>query len=742
MAESEGYEVLDLECEDWDSEETPPAEILDIDAEGSIDLFDGSGYDSFAVEATTEEDERERPRQVQALATSVLGVLAKFGFTGQRLALQEGEESELLTQALQELELVIDVQTRALILPYLYEAVERAVRELPLSKRAKGDSAPLGWQRAWDAVAANEAKVHSEEEAVRVLTAPARGTKGIQKFDQQIDPEAHQVRLRQDAEKFRLMQAQLVDFLIEAQAPILAQLELSCDPRRALLGVIGKTRMNTAAKYLRHWVLYRDWLQVEKGYPWPRSVSDLIDYLFVLRDKPCYPTIPQTWYQATCWIFHKGGFEGEAFLPGKSLLTENLNKLILDLGQNQQPTLQAARYPIGVLAALEIYVADKERLPFKRLIAASMLFRAWGTLRLDDLQHMRRNTLRLVGDLLTTELSCTKTTGPGKRVRQLPVAVSSDAQILPMQWVAVFLELLQEHLPSDKDFLLENPTRDFKGTTGSRLTHAQATAISKQIVAELMVPVLTAGGWVFGTEKLVPLELEGLFSQHSGRAVLPSMAIHIENDKSKRDCLGRWKPSASDDYMRTYRTVVAAIQVRTAKAIQTGHPEIIKEHDIVDRAARYLREGKGLAEGETAKICKAWQGTLSGFSLYLKDRWVENTAAESASLSLLAAASSARVKSFDPCPIEKGVQRVKVSRKERFLITYSRNRRISRLHSTEKGCYWAGIEVRDFWIGDVVDETLYNRRCKFCWPSLLGKIKLQDHEEDSSSSSDSCGEED
>jgi hypothetical protein len=732
-------EEVDLDVDPETLFEQTMEEVVEVGDESSIiDIFEAC-IDFRAEDLSEDDGFGGPPRQIQELAGKVLDLLTGYGFVGQKLALQEGQESELLTQSLQELGITVDFQTRGLLLPFLYRATARAVNDLPLSKRSRGSSAPIGWQRAWDAEHEVMQRVEPSGEAQAVSDIPVRGIKGVRKLDPKSDPEAYQVRLKLDEEKFDKLRTCLVEYLTEASAPILAQIELSSEPRRASLGIIGKTRLNTAAKYLRLWSSYREWLQIEKGYAWPRTIADLVDFLFVLQDKPCSPTVPQTWYQTLCWIFRKGGFEGEAYLPSKALLRQNLDKLILDLGQNQQPTLQAARYPISVLAALEIYVADKGRLPFKRIIAASMLFRSWGTLRLDDLQHMRRNTLRLMGDLLITELSCTKTTGPGKRVRQLPVAVAIDAQILPMQWIVEFLDLLQTYLPLDRDFLLDAPTQDFKGSSGQRLSHAQASAISKLVISELRVPILKSQNWELGDEKLVPPELEDLFSQHSGRAVLPSMAVFIEQDKSKRDCLGRWKPSASDDYMRTYRTVVASIQIKTVKAIQSGNTDVIKEHDIVDRAARHLRERKGLEESEVGKICRDWQKKLSDFTIYLRDRWTENSASESAPLQLLANASCAVVKPLSSNPSDNSKSRVKVVRQERYLITYSSNRRISRLHSTEKGCYWAGIAVRDFWLGDVVDETLYNRRCKFCWPTLLRKEFV---EEEVSESSDSSGDED
>ena len=521
-------------------------EFAEIIPEGEIDLLDDEYY-LMDGDLSEEEGFCDGPsKQVLSLWNAMQVMLEKHGLTGPKLALQSGQESELLTQLLRELDAKVDYKIRGQILTHLYAWVERAVNELPLSKRMRGDSAPVIWQRAWDAEQCSPSAGDALLPA-NTVEVPVRGVRPRLVGKDDGSEEAFQVRQREDEQKLLTVQEELAELLLESRSPILDQLKQSSDPRRALLGIIGKTRLNTALKYLRHIRAFREWLLMERGYPWAKNVSDLVDYLFVLRDQPCRPTVPQTWFQALCWIYRKGGFEGELYLPGKSLVTENLGKLIADLGKSQAPTLQAARYPIGVLASLELMVTDAKEPPQKRIMAGSMLLRAWGTLRLDDLQHIRRGTLRVVGGVATTELCCTKTTGPGKRVRQLPVAISLEAELLSLGWLADFLSLLQDHLPKDRDYLLDMPTKDLQGTTDQRMTHPQATALSKKVLRDLRVPMLKAGKWVASDSRMVPHELEDLFSQHSGRAVLPSMSIHVEDDKSKRDCLGRWKPSASDD---------------------------------------------------------------------------------------------------------------------------------------------------------------------------------------------------
>jgi hypothetical protein len=257
------------------------------------------------------------------------------------------------------------------------------------------------------------------------------------------------------------------------------------------------------------------------------------------------------------------------------------------------------------------------------------------------------------------------------------------------------------------------------------------------IMSELRVPKLGEGGWTESEIRAVPEEFVDLFGEHSGRAVLPSMCIYVENDKSKRDCLGRWKPSASDDYVRTYRSVVTAIQVRVAKAVQQGHKEMCQEHDILDRAARHLRERKNYSDAETMRSCEDWGKALENFVEYLQSKFLWNMAAESQPVSLLVRADSIQVQSI--ADKATGRPRSKVAREGHFLITYSKNRKVARLHRTGKGCYWAGVEVKDCKVTDEITADMYNRRCKFCWPELLPRTKTpnsEDEETESSSESD------
>ena len=47
----------------------------------------------------------------------------------------------------------------------------------------------------------------------------------------------------------------------------------------------------------------------------------------------------------------------------------------------------------------------------------------------------------------------TKTTGAGKRVRELPIFIAKEAYVLQEEWLAVGFELAKTQMPKDRTFL-------------------------------------------------------------------------------------------------------------------------------------------------------------------------------------------------------------------------------------------------------------------------------------------------
>ena len=108
--------------------------------------------------------------------------------------------------------------------------------------------------------------------------------------------------------------------------------------------------------------------------------------------------------------------------------------------------------------------------------------------------------------------------------------------------------------------------------------------------------------------------------------------------------------------------------------------------------------------------------------------------AETTLINLLATADTVRVKAAREVP---GGSRERVTRTSRYIIVHSENGRIARIHSTNRGCHWAGVEVKQCKATDEITSDMYNRRCKFCWPSHIREPQIQEGSETRESDSSS-----
>jgi hypothetical protein len=99
--------------------------------------------------------------------------------------------------------------------------------------------------------------------------------------------------------------------------------------------------------------------------------------------------------------------------------------------------------------------------------------------------------------------------------------------------------------------------------------YAAASAASKQVLSCLQRPrawTKSANAlqdtppviWDYVQTELpiIPPALHDFWTEHSPRACMPSWTGLMGVEKSVRDLLGRWSPTGSEDYTRTYRLTV------------------------------------------------------------------------------------------------------------------------------------------------------------------------------------------
>ena len=122
---------------------------------------------------------------------------------------------------------------------------------------------------------------------------------------------------------------------------------------------------------------------------------------------------------------------------------------------------------------------------------------------------------------LVTALRQTKTSGPNRRVKEMPLCVSEAAFFESPSWLRIGVELLQWLVTFSRDYLLPRLKPDL--------------AVFEKKMAEYAVPAIVQGFW----------------TAHSERSVLPTGLSVLGVNGPEKDLLGRWKPEGSDTYARS-----------------------------------------------------------------------------------------------------------------------------------------------------------------------------------------------
>lgn len=726
---------------------------LGDDAFGNFDFGDNPSDEEYIIDEVTVVDDdggfNTVPDGFRQLALRVLSTLKDAGLEGDKLVEMELEAPAMLTQVLEQLQVAASFQARGFILTEIDRAVEAARAVSHIRKRLRGDYVSPSIARTLEAteVQLRERKLKGERAGSSASVGYLLPEKG--RFSRK-NLSLHSLGPPVDDDliakaKLHKVQALLVFYLLESNTPSAVLAEASADQKLVLANMLGKTRVSTAGGYLRQWAIMREWLIATGSKVWPTSPGPLLDYILVRGAEPCKPSVPQKWLQSIQWLYKLGGFGNNPSVPGEEggnpaislVVVKMVERLATELASTLLPALQAARYPLMIQVALELYVTLESVPVFKRIQAWNMLLRHWATLRFDDLQRIRRTLLVTVGKIIKTDLLSSKTSGPGKRIRTLPVVLALEAQLINSGWAKIGLDLVKFHLGDDKPYLLESCSSDFERSTGRKMKYSQSAALSRQVLKELRIPAVRDGKWVYTGDPAVPSELLDMFTEHSGRCGIPTLSVFVESDKAVRDMVGRWRPSGSDDYCRSFRTIVANLQVRIARALISGEGmRLMHDEDVVERAGRHLRERKHESEEVILDVCTAWKNTLSDFAVLFSNASPANLP-ELNQLVPPPVLSVPEQKQIDT--LEQSLKRTAktVPRQTKFLISYTLNAKVARLHLAAKGCYWANTELRNCQVFDAVDSSMYNSRCKFCFPELL----KQDSDDSSSASSDSEEEE-
>ena len=658
-------------------------------------------------------------------AAEALSILRAIGLTGQRLAVFDGDEMGIATQ----LATRLGIEPRQWLVDLVAGTIREAVASRDLELRLDGINLPPTVQQVRDAVAAADRSKQLEKEAEikeskEFLVRPRKGK--LAKVWKPYPREVHQ----DEVEERAAVLVTLVDELEKFGAPVLAELEKSLNPARARESLYGKYRVSTVRRYLAYWQGFRKWVQHTSGREFPVSSTQLVDYLYAREEEGMGASIPMAVMKAAAWFEKTAGVTEMEALTAGPLVQMVASELTRKLEDRSPPIKRAPRLLACFVPALEEVVMDKYEVEATRVGAWLKLLKIWASLRFDDLANIKLENLKCYDGKLTGILRKTKTTGAGKRVRELPICVSNEAYVSRREWLMTGLKLLQEMEPTDRIYLVGSGLAQGEMVPSTLLSYQEGVMMSVDAMASMV-----DGGR--RREALVPQEWIRFWTEHSERATLPSALACLGVAKTDRDMLGRWSPEGSDQYIRTYNTVVATMQGLFADAVRRGDAyHRFDEGSTLEDLKKWLRDKWDSPPDEADVAVESWKSRISGQGIFegmLAREEGEHTPTE------VIDSEDSPCESSEPTDLEpepskrRRMQRTEDDRSSGYLVVFNRVNRGTLHRAGDEGCWMA--RTREFRRAEIYTELpdvqSYTKRCMLCWPlGDASSVSTSDSEEE------------
>ena len=661
------------------------------------------------------EEEPDLRRYDPIEAADVLGVLDEVGLKGPKLAACEGQHVGLARQVAERL----GVPAVAWHEGFIKGQIDAAVEMLEVERRVEGQYATPAMQRILDATEAIQVESRSGVKAPEpdVIVIPRKGKMGKVARHRSGD-------VVPEGELEDKVLATLIMELENYKAPVLAQLRATMNPKRALMALYGKYRISTVRRYLGFIQHLKAWLfKMDKVYG-PMQSVDYVDYMYAREEEGMGPSIPLAVYQALTWFEKLAGIDEGRRVSTHPMVGMVVKDLTRRLQENAPPIRRAPRWPACFVEWLEFMVISEDFTSTVRLTAWMKLLKLWAAMRFDDAANLRTESLRLYEGKLAGVLRRTKTTGAGKRVRELPIFVSEHAFIRSAEWLETGFKLANLGDSCDRKYVFFEGIFYGMPVKEAPVKYPEMVAAGSAMFRAIMD---------LNNKPLFPDSWERFWTEHSERATLPSAMAALEVQKVDRDLLGRWCPEGSDQYIRTYNTVISRMQHRFAEVVRSG-----KSHQIFDEGGIYedlkvwmTTHWKVEPENASAGVEK-WKEVLklqnyAPVEQLGRDPATPEAVSSSSSSSSsdeeprTAVASSHGTQEEDPddgATDRRKMRKLDVDRRGGFIVV---SRRLGRgtLHKLGAGSCWMarrrGFTKSDIW-ESLPEPELYSSRCKLCWP--------------------------
>ena len=361
-----------------------------------------------------------------------------------------------------------------------------------------------------------------------------------------------------ESEETKRWAAELARFISLAELPAKAVAEGTAEPMTTWLRLCGNRRPRTLRQSARSWSKFHSWLQLAHGVDWPLDETMVIDYLEELTQGGCQPSIPSSLLSSLQVMEAIGGVPRDGRLGLSPMLMNVVRNLGKALSQGGPPKRTAPVFTVAMVLSAELGVFDIEEPIVFRILCFVMLLMVWCAMRTDDVLWIDRSRASLSELGFRGVLLRTKTSGAGRRVKELPIFVSRLASLTGQDWLKEGMALYQDESENFPGVLfLCRPKLDGSGFTRKYLDSTLLASWMKWMLGRLRAPRRRAGFWILDPkEELAPDEWRSRWSGHSARHCLPSWSAALGVPAEQRAFLGRWKAgmeTEANSYMCSHR---------------------------------------------------------------------------------------------------------------------------------------------------------------------------------------------
>ena len=369
-------------------------------------------------------------------------------------------------------------------------------------------------------------------------------------------------------------------------------------------------RASTLRAHIRLGIRMREFTVGCLDSDWFGNVGDLMDYIAGRLEEPCGRSVPLSIVAAVRFL------EAAAEVPMEKRLSENpiLQNFMSEISKSgwwaTRTRTSANRLLLAVVFCWEFLVMEESQRAYIRLFAWFKLVKLWAMLRWNDTMGIPAARLQYVKKKgLVGEIVRSKTTGIGRRIEVQQFSVAEEAWFLAEGWLREGYKLFEafgrEGGLERRDFMMARPNSTLSGFRSSMVSYADAMAMSRTLLTELVAPAKTGGELA----KLVLSNETGSFwSEHSERVTMASWsaALGIQQEVIKR--WGRWRPSVDEEYVKTTQILVTKAQAEVARRVKSEglKTDLVGEEEVISQVEERLRE-RGVAEEIIKKQSKRFR---------------------------------------------------------------------------------------------------------------------------------------